>query len=166
MPAERACRDLAIHASAVAIGGRALVIRGPSRSGKSRLAAALVGASTPQRPIVLLGDDRILLRKGTAGLVARPHPRIAGFIERRGLGIVAMPFTDRARVGAVVDLGPSEPYDHLPENFPRLRIVIGSCNDAVRVLDWWDAAVATDDRDLCVTPAPESGGRAGAGAKN
>ena len=98
-----------IHASAVSIGGRGLLILGASRSGKSRLALALIAASRPACPIVLIGDDRILLSVGGGGLVARPHPRIAGFIERRGLGIVASPHAEKAPVAGFVELGPPSP---------------------------------------------------------
>lgn len=98
-------RPTAIHATAVSIHGSALLIVGRSKAGKSRLAIALIDASTARRPIRLIGDDRVLLSRCAGGLVARPHPRIAGFIERRGLGIVAMRHEDAAPVVAIVDLG-------------------------------------------------------------
>ena len=94
-----------VHASVVALAGRGLLLVGPSRSGKSRLAIALIAASRPRRPIVLVGDDRIQLAPRPAGIVARPHPRIAGFIERRGLGIVALPYRAEAPLAAVVAIG-------------------------------------------------------------
>ncbi len=95
----------AVHATAVSIAGRALLIVGPSRSGKSRLAFALIEASTRARRIRLVGDDRVMLTPSGDGLIARPHPRIAGFIERRGLGIVALAHDTAAPVAAMVDLG-------------------------------------------------------------
>lgn len=134
-----------IHASAVAICGVALLIRGPSRAGKSRLACALIARTTPHRPIVLIGDDRIHLHRGRGVLVARPHLRIAGFVERRGLGIVAMPWAGQAEVAAVVDLeGDREEAPRGEENV-RLdllpHLVITEPDDAaVRaeiVLSWW-----------------------------
>ena len=133
-----------IHATAIAIRHHALLILGPSRSGKSRLALALIAASRPLRPIVLIGDDRILLSTRADRLVARPHPRIAGFIERRGLGIVASPFRERAPVGALVVLGGSGMAretcrDNNAQNLPCLPIV--QAHDArsscAEVLRWW-----------------------------
>ena len=84
---------IAVHATGVAIGSRALLILGRSRAGKSRTACALIGLSRPNRPIRLIGDDRILLRVTRHGVLARPHPRIAGFIEKRGLGPSGIPHT-------------------------------------------------------------------------
>ena len=135
-----------VHASAVAIDGRALLISGPSRSGKSRLASALIAASDPARPIVLIGDDRILLSVVAGRLTARPHPRIAGFIERRGLGIVASPYLDRAPVAALVELGQERPHDASARdmgrrNLPRLAIpdALDPRATGERVLRWWAA---------------------------
>ena len=132
-------RGLAIHASAVAIEGRAIVIFGAAGAGKSTLAAGLVAASTSYRPIKLIGDDRILLvPKRGGGLAARPHPRIAGFIERRGLGLVAMRFTPEAPVVAVVDLGDATARTAALQNFPvlsLLTIVDAACRVA-QVLTW------------------------------
>ena len=130
---------LALHASAVAIGGKALLILGRSRSGKSRLAAALVGCSRRHREIALIGDDRILLTETARGLEARPHPRIAGFIERRGLGFVAMSWRERTTVAAVVRLDEhAAPDANGLANLPTLALV--PCDEAVRagiVLAWW-----------------------------
>ncbi len=134
-----------IHASAVSIGGRGLLILGPSRSGKSRLACALIAASRPTRPIVLIGDDRILLSTGRNSLVARPHPRIAGFIERRGLGIVASPHADEAPVAGYIEL--DRPFasmasvrDLAGSGLPNLAIarLDDARQAAIDVLDWWD----------------------------
>jgi hypothetical protein len=133
---------IAIHGTAVAIAGRALILIGRSRSGKSALALALVGASTRANPIRLLGDDRILLIESPDGLMARPHPRIAGFIERRGLGIVAMRNVPQAFVGGIVALcGAEAPVPAIARpNFPWLSIVNCEVSTNERrdmVLAWW-----------------------------
>ena len=140
MPAEAARFRLALHATAVSIGDRALLICGASRAGKSRLAFALIAASTRRRPIRLIGDDRVVLSDGRRGLMVGPHPRIGGFIERRGLGIVALPFTASASVGGLVELGSKTPWPEELQNFPRLAIVNPIEADARRdlVLAWWD----------------------------
>ncbi len=95
-----------IHASAVAVGDRAVLIRGPSGSGKSRLAFDLIlagrGGQIP--PAALVGDDRIHLMARAGRLWARPAARLAGLIEIRGLGIRRCDFVSEAPVGWVVDL--------------------------------------------------------------
>ena len=160
MPADGTPAGLAVHATAVAIGARALLISGRSRAGKSRLAAALVAASTPRRRIVLVGDDRVILSRTALGLVARPHPRIAGFLERRGLGVVAVPWRARATVAGVAMLDDDvAPYPARLENLPALRLV--GCDDAARagaVLAWWPTAARKRHRDaMFATPRLSEG---------
>ncbi|HAP47058.1 MAG TPA: serine kinase, partial [Afipia sp.] len=52
--------DPSIHASAVLAGDRAVLIRGPSGSGKSRLAFDLIlaGRAGQLPAVTLIGDDR------------------------------------------------------------------------------------------------------------
>ena len=143
-------RGRSIHASAVSVDGHGLLITGPSRSGKSRLALALIAASRPACPIVLIGDDRILLSTRAGNFVARPHPRIAGFIERRGLGLVASPHADEAPVAGVVQIGSTQGAVSVREalglDLPRLALA-GSDDAreaATRVLRWWGSGGATE----------------------
>ena len=129
-----------VHATAVSIAGRALLIIGPSRSGKSRLAFALIGASTRARRIRLVGDDCVMLTPSEHGLIARPHPRIAGFIERRGLGIVALAHDTAAPVTAIVDLGRDLSTSADPDaRFPCLALARPAEDGARRdrVLAWF-----------------------------
>ena len=128
----------AIHATAVAVDGRALVIRGPSRSGKSSLALALIARSRPGHPILLVGDDRVLLRRRGPAVLVSPHPRIAGLIERREHGIVALPFRSGVPVCGIIDLAPATACDLADQNFPALALVNKqNWNDRPdRVLTW------------------------------
>ena len=95
-----------IHASAVLVGARAVLIRGDSGAGKSRLAFALLrGAQAQHLPFRrLVGDDRVHLEPLHDRLLVRPAPALAGLIELRGLGIRQLPFEPVAVVGLVVDL--------------------------------------------------------------
>src|ERR1700753_3437605 len=96
-----------IHASAVQVGDRAVLIRGPSGSGKSQLAFQLIlaGRSGQIPPTVLVGDDRVHLQASGGQLMVRPAPTLEGLIEVRGLGIRRCAFTSEAIVGLVIDLG-------------------------------------------------------------
>jgi HPr kinase/phosphorylase len=98
--------DASVHASAVLVGDRAVLIRGPSGSGKSHLAFDLIlaGRSGQIAPAVLIGDDRLHLRASEGQLIVRPAPALAGLIEIRGLGIRRCDFANEAVVGLVVDL--------------------------------------------------------------
>ena len=96
-----------IHASAVLVGARAVLIQGPSGSGKSRLALALLNAAHQGLlPFArLVADDRAHVEAAHGRLLVRPAPALAGLIEVRGLGIRRVPFEQVATVGFVVELG-------------------------------------------------------------
>jgi serine kinase of HPr protein (carbohydrate metabolism regulator) len=87
------------QASCVMIGGRAVLIEGAPGTGKSSLALALI-----DRGAAFVGDDGVLLSAVKGRLLAGPHPRIAGKLEVRNLGIVDMPFVDQAPVALVLTL--------------------------------------------------------------
>lgn len=95
-----------IHATAVVSGDRGILIRGPSGSGKSRLALDLIlaGRAGQIPPAALIGDDRVRLTVNNGGLIVRGVPELAGKIEIRGLGIRSIGFAEQARVAVVVDL--------------------------------------------------------------
>jgi HPr kinase/phosphorylase len=99
-------RQPSVHASAVLVGDRAVLIRGPSGSGKSRLAFDLIlaGRAGQLPATVLVGDDRVHLDTVAEQLVVRPARELAGLIEVRGLGIRRSEHVGEAVVGLVVDL--------------------------------------------------------------
>ena len=98
--------DASIHASAVLVGNRAVLIRGPSGSVKSHLAFDLIlaGRSGQIARAMLVGDDRVHLAAGAGQLIVKPAPALAGLIEIRGLGIRRCDFAKEAIVGLLVDL--------------------------------------------------------------
>jgi len=89
-----------LHASTVAIHGRAVLIEGLSGSGKSDLALRLI-----DRGAALVSDDYTLVKHKGDGLAAYAAPHISGKIEVRGLGIIEMPYVDEQPVHLVVTLG-------------------------------------------------------------
>jgi HPr kinase/phosphorylase len=95
-----------IHASAVLIGARAALIRGPPGAGKSRLALALLRAADAGhlRFVRLVADDRCFIETHHGRLLVRPAPALVGLIEVRGLGIRRIAYEPAAIVGLVVDL--------------------------------------------------------------
>jgi HPr kinase/phosphorylase len=102
--------DPTIHASAVLVGAKAVLIRGPSGSGKSRLAWDLVTAATEGLlPFArLIADDRVHLEARSGRLLVRPAQALAGMVEIHGLGIRQIDFEPVGVVGLVVDLGAAD----------------------------------------------------------
>jgi HPr kinase/phosphorylase len=92
-----------LHASAVAAEGRAVLILGPSGSGKSSLALELLALGAQ-----LVGDDRVRLRRMGGALIAEPPPRAGGLIEARGVGLLHAPRAGAAPVALAVDLARQE----------------------------------------------------------
>ena len=108
---------LLIHATAVAIdtaaGRRAVLLRGPSGSGKSDLGLRLIDAGAR-----LVADDQSeLYRKGASVVVRSPRP-IAGLIEVRGVGIIRVEPLAEAQVGLIVDLVSPEVAPEAIERLP------------------------------------------------
>jgi serine kinase of HPr protein (carbohydrate metabolism regulator) len=127
-----------IHASAVLVGAHAVLIQGPSGSGKSRLALALIQSAEEGllRFARLVADDRALVEAVHGRLLVRPVPALAGLIEVRGLGIRRVEHEQVARVGVLVELGASD-AERLPErgqtsavlegvSLPRLPVAPGT----------------------------------------
>lgn len=115
-----------LHASAVLVGARAVLIRGPSGSGKSRLAFDLVeaGRTGALRFARLVADDRVYLEAANGRLVARPAQALAGLIELRGIGLLRLTHEPRAIVGLVIDLAAAD-ANRLPSADQRLVEVEG-----------------------------------------
>ncbi|WEK01371.1 MAG: HPr kinase/phosphatase C-terminal domain-containing protein [Candidatus Sphingomonas phytovorans] len=97
-----------IHASTVAISGHAVLIQGPSGSGKSDLALRLI-----DRGGVLVSDDYTVLTPRDGILSASAPATIAGRLEVRGIGIVSVTHVERAPVTLLVRL--STEVERMPE---------------------------------------------------
>jgi RNase adaptor protein for sRNA GlmZ degradation len=96
-----------VHATAVALGGRAVLLLGPSGVGKSDLALRLI-----DRGWRLVADDRVVLTAADGVLHADAPAPLEGQIEVRGVGIVAEP-TAPAVVALAIDL--ALPPERLPD---------------------------------------------------
>lgn len=113
----RALSSETLHATSVAIGGRAVLLSGPSGSGKSDLGLRLV-----DRGGQLVSDDYTLVQRIDGRLIATAPATIAGKMEVRGLGIVDIPAVADAPVGLIVML--FDKVDRMPTE-PMRRTVAG-----------------------------------------
>lgn len=115
-----------LHASAVLVGAGAVLIRGPSGSGKSRLVLALIetAESGRLRFARLVADDRTQVAPAHGRLLASPPPALAGLLEVRGLGLRRVEFEPQAVVTLVVDLA-AQDGDRLPAAASRMTELEG-----------------------------------------
>lgn len=105
-----------VHATTVAIGGRGVLISGPSGSGKSDLALRLI-----DRGAKLVADDQTIVRAEGAWALAFAPQAIAGRLEVRGVGILAIEQVEGVALSLCVEL--SRSVERLP--VPRTRTIAG-----------------------------------------
>lgn len=130
-----------LHASCVAIDGRAVLISGPSGSGKSDLALRLL-----DRGFVLVSDDRTIIRKESSRLIASAPGTIKGKLEVRGVGIVDMTTASDVPVALFVEL--TSDIERIPDDSQE-RLILGSaiplvCVDAMTASAASKVALALD----------------------
>ncbi|MEM7621031.1 MAG: HPr kinase/phosphatase C-terminal domain-containing protein [Pseudomonadota bacterium] len=118
-------KSIQMHGTCIAIDDKAIVLRGASGSGKSDLALRFIHTpfpriSAPQNFQLqtgrLVADDQVLIHRNGEDLIASCPKQIQGMIEIRGVGLVAVPYLERARIYALVDLVALENVPRLPDD--------------------------------------------------
>jgi HPr kinase/phosphorylase len=107
-----------MHATAIAIEGAAILLRGPPGAGKSDLALRLIDEGAR-----LVADDQAELRRAGDQIMVSAPATIAGLMEVRGIGIVEVAPVAMAPLVLLVDLVPSAEVERLPET--RFEEILG-----------------------------------------
>jgi HPr kinase/phosphorylase len=150
-----------LHATAVIHGESGVLILGPSGSGKSALALALMARASGAGAFgALIGDDCIYVREAKGRLVASGAANMAGIIERRMAGLITVRQEPAAIVRLAVELcergrqWPRMPDDHDGVIIGGVRLSRLALDSGLSVCD---QALAVEER-LAVL-APENAGR-------
>lgn len=103
-----------VHGTCVALNvgdeAKAVLLRGPSGSGKSDLALRLIDSGG-----LLVADDQVELEVCDGALWASTPQAIAGRMEVRGVGILSVPSLPTALLVLVIDLVDGAQVPRLPE---------------------------------------------------
>lgn len=127
-----------VHATAIAIDRDGVLLLGPSGSGKSDLALRLIDAGAR-----LVADDQVILTRIGEKLIANAPPTLAGRLEVRGVGIMAL---DGGRVWRkmpitlAVELVAPDRIERLPEK--ATRDFLGFTLPLIRLTPFEASAVA------------------------
>ncbi len=124
-----------IYATCVEMDGKGVLLMGPPGSGKSDLALRLIDGGAR-----LVADDRTDLVLNDDKLTARAPKELAGRIEVRGIGIVALDTVQDIPVALVVEMAPAEELERIPD--PASFEVLGARIPRVRLDPFQASATA------------------------
>lgn len=97
-----------LHATCVALDGRAVLILGASGTGKSGLGLELMAYGAR-----LVADDRTIVTREGDILIATCPAQIHGMIEARGIGLLPADPVAQAQISLIIDLNRTE-TDRMP----------------------------------------------------
>jgi HPr kinase/phosphorylase len=110
--------SMLVHGTAISVDRRAVLVRGPSGSGKSDLALRALAVTSPifaRSPPALVADDQVIVAPAGSTLEVRSPGTLRGLIEVRGLGIQAVPTEPAAQLVLCADILPPTEIERLPD---------------------------------------------------
>lgn len=114
------------HGTAVLTGGKGILLRGRSGSGKSSLALRLLDdALFLGIPAFLVADDRVILVREGERVMITAVDSLRGLLEVRGLGLIEVDSVQKAPLDLVVDLVAPQAIERYPEKDDLSTIVEG-----------------------------------------
>ncbi len=136
-----------LHATALVLGDRGILITGPSGSGKSALTLTLIDRFVGRKGFArLVSDDQVLLSAHAGRLVCRAPAAIAGLVEVRGAGPTPVAHLPAAVVDLVVRLVPAKEAPRVANDdrekvldcdLPRLDLPRLDCVAAALAIEAW-----------------------------
>lgn len=143
-----------IHATAVVVDGKGLLITGKSGAGKTSLALTLIDmCRARQGRAFFIADDQVWLSTVNGRLVAEAPATISGLVELRGFGPASIANERRAIIDALVALDDNNnaPRVHLQERgllqgvtLPKLTLPVVSSNGSARAILAWIGELGRD----------------------
>jgi HPr kinase/phosphorylase len=143
-----------VHATAIAIEGNAVLLRGRPGAGKSDLALRLIDDGAR-----LVADDQAELRRVGEHILVRAPDSIVGLLEVRGIGIVRVGAVAEAPLALLVDLVAPAEVERLPQT--RFEDVLGLGIPVIALAAFEASAVAKvrlAAREFPVSPLPAISG--------
>jgi HPr kinase/phosphorylase len=122
--------SLTVHASCVAFGNKAVLIRGKPGSGKSDLVLQLIdaqgyGLGAKLLQAKLVADDQVVLLRNKGSVFASPPQILSGKLEIRGRGIVTVSHRKKAKLYLVIDLRSQVEITRMPERDDMITDILG-----------------------------------------
>jgi serine kinase of HPr protein (carbohydrate metabolism regulator) len=134
-----------LHATAVSVGGKGVIISGASGAGKTSLALELIREARRDKiEAKLVADDRVDIVDVDGQLQASAPAPLAGLVEVRGSGVHTIDHVSLALLDLAVDLVDPKAAERVSSSTPRmvahgvalpvLRLPIGDTGPQVRAI--------------------------------
>ncbi len=111
MPTKEKHNLLNIHASAIIINNKGILVRGESGSGKSLLVLQCLDVF--DKKSALIADDRVDISLENGEIYMHTPKNIEGLIELRGRGVIKKEHENRAKLDLIIDL--VDEFDRYPQ---------------------------------------------------